>query len=197
MPRRSQQDRTRSTQAALMATARQLFAERGYAQVPADELVAAAGVTRGAMYHHYADKKALFEAVFEALETEITQEIAEVADGATDAWTSVVGAVARYLDICQRPEVIQIALTDAPGVLGWQRWREIEAVHGLGLITSRLQVMADQGVLVAAPVPVLAQIALSAVTEAALIIAHADDRAAARDAAQQSLLALLGGMVGH
>jgi AcrR family transcriptional regulator len=146
-------------------------------------------------YHHYVDKQALFRAVFEALEGEIADEIAHVADASPDAWAGVVAAVGSYLDICQRAEVIQIALTDAPAVLGWQEWREIEAAHGLGLVTDRLQALADQGVLVPAPVPVLARLTLSAIMEAALIIAHAQDRGAARIEAEQALLALLVGMV--
>lgn len=195
MPRRSQQDRTQATQEALIRTARRLFAQRGYRHVPAEEIAAAAGVTRGALYHHYADKQALFEAVFEALEREIAAEVASVTAPSGDAWTGVVAVLGRFLDICQRPEVIHIALTDAPAVLGWQRWREIEAAHGLGLITGQLHALSSQGLLVPAPVPVLAQLVLSAVIEAALLIANAEDPATAREQAGQALLALFAGIL--
>jgi AcrR family transcriptional regulator len=179
----------------LVGTARRLFAERGYQRVPADEIAAEAGLTRGALYHHYADKQALFQAVFETLEREITDEIGAAARESGDGWAGVTAAVAKFLDICQRPEVVQIALTDAPAVLGWQKWRAIEAAHGLGLITAQLEGLAAAGLLVQAPVPVLAQLALSAVVEAALLIANADDPDAARAEAGEALLAMFAGLV--
>lgn len=194
-PRRSQADRSRSTRAALIETARRLFADRGYANVPADEIVSAAGVTRGALYHHFADKQALFLEVFEELEAELSAEVKAAVDAAPDHWTGMVAALSRFLDACQRPEVVRIALTDAPAVLGWQRWREVEARHGLGLITEQLDVAVTNGLLVAAPVPALAQLVLSAVIEAALLIAHAADPAAARAEAEQALLVLLSGLM--
>jgi AcrR family transcriptional regulator len=195
MPRRSQQDRSHATRAALVTTARGLFAERGYAQVPAAEIVTAAGVTRGALYHHFADKRQLFRAVFEQLEGEVTAEIATAITAAPDRTTGMVAGLGRFLDVCQRPEVAQIALTDAPAVLGWQTWRAIEARHGLGLITQGLQAAARDGLLVPASVPVLAQLVLSAVIEAALLISHAADPTAARADAEQALLVLLSGML--
>jgi AcrR family transcriptional regulator len=179
----------------LVGAARGLFAERGYAQVPAEEIVTAAGVTRGALYHHFADKQQLFRAVFEELEGEVTAEIAAAIAAAPDQSTGMVLGLSRFMDVCQRPEVAQIALTDAPAVLGWRTWREIEARHGLGVITEGLQAAAREGLLVPAPVPVLAQLVLSAVTEAALLIVHAADPKGARADAEQALLALLSGMV--
>jgi AcrR family transcriptional regulator len=195
VPRRSQVERTRTTQDALIRTARRLFAERGYAHVPADEIAAEAGLTRGALYHHYADKQALFRVVFEALEGEITDEIRAAADEHSVGWVSVTAALTTFLDVCQRPEVVQIALTDAPAVLGWQAWREIEARHGLGLITEHLQALSGAGLLVRAPVPMLAQLTVSAVIEAALLIANADDQDAARAEAGEALLAMFAGLV--
>jgi AcrR family transcriptional regulator len=195
MPRRSQQDRSRATRDALVTTARRLFAQRGYAHVPAAEIVAAAGVTRGALYHHFADKQELFCAVFEEVEGELTTEIAAVIAAAPDRSTGMVVGVGRFLDVCQQPDIAQIALADAPAVLGWRAWREVEARHGLGVITDNLQAAARDGLLVPAPVPVLAQLVLSAVIEAALLIAHAADPEAARSDAEHALLALLSGML--
>ncbi len=189
MPRRSQQDRSRATRAALVATARRLFAERGYQQVPAAEIVAAAGVTRGALYHHFAGKQELFRAVLEELEGEVTAEIAAAIAAAPDRPTGMVVGLGRFLDVCQRPEVARIALTDAPAVLGRRTWRAIEARHGLGVITDALQAAARDGLLV----PV--QLVLGAMIEAALLIAHAADPTAARADAEQALLALLSGTV--
>ena len=157
----------------LEETARRLFAQRGYPDV-------SAGVTRGALYHHYANKQDLFRAVFEELERELSEEITAAIEAAPDQRTAMVAGIARFLDICQRPEVVRIALTDAPAVLGWQAWREIEARYGLGLIITVLDRASREGVLVPAPVPALAQLVFSAVTEAALMVANAEDRATGR-----------------
>jgi len=182
----SQQSRRDATQAALLAAARPLFAARGFAYVPADEIVAAAGVTRGALHHHFTDKRGLFRAVFEQVEAEMTQELAElvVAGGEPDL---LPRALAAFLDICERPEVRQIALTDAPAVLGWQTWREIEAEHGLGLMIALLGT--------APAAPITAQLVLSSVTEAALMIANADEPASAREQVEASLLGLFGNLI--
>lgn len=193
-PRRRQQDRTRATRGALIATARRLFTERGYAAVPAEEIVAAAGLTRGALHHHFGDKRELLRAVFEQLETEITSEVGAAIAGAADSWTAATTGLAAFLDACQDPEVIQIALTDAPAVLGWAAWRAIEADHGLGLITAGLDQAMSEGVITAQPVDTLAHLILSAAIEAALLIASSPDPAGARADAEQALLALLTGL---
>jgi AcrR family transcriptional regulator len=193
-PRRRQQERTRATQRALIAAARPLFAERGYAAVPAEEIVAAAGLTRGALRHHFGDKKALFRAVFEELEGEITDRIAAAITGAGDSWTAATTGLAAFLDACQDPEVMRIALVDAPAVLGWADWRAVEADHGLGLITAGLDQAMTEGVLTPQPVKVLAHLILSAVIEAALLIAQAPDRASARADAERAVLTLLTGL---
>ncbi|HEY3003248.1 MAG TPA: TetR/AcrR family transcriptional regulator, partial [Kribbellaceae bacterium] len=181
--------------AALVEVARRLFAERGYTHVPAEEIVCTAGLTRGALYHHYTDKQDLFRAVFEEIERELTAEIAAAIAAAPNRRARMTTAIGAFLDICQRPEVVQIALTDAPAVLGWQAWREIEARHGLGLIINALQEAENDGLLLPAAAPVLAQLVLSLVIEAALMIAHAPDPAAARAEAERGLAALMSGMV--
>ena len=195
MSRRSQRERSSSTRAALVRAARGLFAERGYPNVAAGEIVAAAGLTRGALYHHFTGKQGLFRAVFEELEGEVTAEIAAATAAAPDRPTGMLLGLGRFLDVCQRPEVVQIALTDAPAVLGWQTWRQIEAEHGLGVVTDTLQAAQAEGLLQPMPVPVLGQLVLSAMIEAALLIAHAADRQAARAQAEQALLGLLSGLL--
>ena len=192
MPRRSQHERTETTRAALIDAARGLFAEHGFSGVPAGRITAAAGVTRGAMVHHFGDKTGLFRVVFEAIEVEITSELRETFEALGDR-DPVTHLVAAFLDSCARPEVVQVALTDAPAVLGWQAWREIESRHGLGLLTeiSSLLPPVAAGILTA---PVLAQLTLSCLIEAALLVAHAADPAAARREAEASLHALLQGV---
>jgi AcrR family transcriptional regulator len=186
-----QQDRSKATRATLIATARRLFAEHGYAAVPAGEIVAEAGLTRGALYHHFQDKQGLFQAVFMELEAEVEAEIKAAMAAAREP---AVAALGTFLAICERPEMIQIGLTDAPAVLGWQTWRQIEAQHGLGLITGFLRQASEQGALVTDAVDVLAKLMLSALIEAALVIANAADRSSARQQAQEALLALFAGL---
>lgn len=186
-----QQDRSRATRGTLIATARRLFAERGYAGVPAGEIVAEAGLTRGALYHHFQDKQGLFRAVFVELEAEVAAEIRAAMATAADPARAALDS---FLAACERPEMIQIGLIDAPAVLGWQAWREIESRHGLGLITDFLRQASDAGLLVTNAVDVLAKLLLSALIEAALVIANAPDRAAARQQAAEALLALLAGL---
>ncbi|SFW81047.1 TetR/AcrR family transcriptional regulator [Amycolatopsis australiensis] len=185
--RRTQQDRSAGTKAALVAAARELFAARGYQAVPADEITRAAGVTRGALYHHYADKQGLFRAVVEELERELTEEIEAAFAGGADPLTGMTQALGVFLDACLREDVRRISLTDAPAVLGWDAWREIEAEHGLGLIVTLLEQARADGLIVETPVRAQAQLALSAVMEAARMIAASDDPARTRAEVQQVL----------
>lgn len=185
--RRTQQDRSAGTKAALVAAARELFATRGYQAVPADEITRAAGVTRGALYHHYADKQGLFRAVVEELERELTDEVGAAFAQGTGPLTGMALGLGVFLDACLREDVRRISLTDAPAVLGWDVWREIEAEYGLGLIVRVLEQARADGLIVKLPVPALAQLVLSAVMEAARMIAAADDPARTRADVQQVL----------
>lgn len=193
-PRRRQEDRSRATREALIAAGRPLFAERGYAAVPAEEIVAAARLTRGALRHHFGDKRELFRVVFERLEGEITNQVAAAIATAADSWTAAEAGLTAFLDACEDPAVIQIALTDAPAVLGWATWRSIEAEHGLGLIAAGLDQAMAEHVITRQPVDVLAHLILSAAIEAALLIARAPEPTAARVDAERALLALLTGL---
>lgn len=169
-----------------------MFAERAFGDVSADEIVAAAGVTRGALHHHFGDKRGLFREVFEQLEAEISAELARVLL-VPGARMSVAAALTAFLDICERPAVSRIALTEAPAVLGWQTWRRIEAEHGLGLLKAMLAdspAVGDE-----TPAPVVSQLLLSAAIEGALLIAHADDTVRTRRQVEASLLMLFGGLL--
>jgi AcrR family transcriptional regulator len=173
---------------------RRLFGERGFGDVSAGEAAREAGVTTGALYHHFGDKTGLFRAVLEDLEREITAETVAGIPGGDDPLAAMAVGLSAFLDICQRPEVVRITLTDAPAVLGWQEWREVEARHGLGVITDTLRQAAAAGAIVDAPIGPLAQLMLSSINETVLMIAHADDPAAARAEAEPALIALLAGL---
>ena len=173
--------RSRATRARLVDAARPLFATRGFAAVGTEEVVRAAGVTRGALYHQFADKTALFDAVVEAVEAETTRRIAEGALGAADSPLAALRAGAReFLAVCSEPEVERILLLDAPAVLGWERFREIGLQHGLGLITGVLTAGMDAGEIARAPVEPLAHMLIGALDEGAMYVARAEDRVAAR-----------------
>jgi AcrR family transcriptional regulator len=193
--RRTQAERTEATRGALLAAGRRLFAERGYDGVSAEEVVRAAGVTRGALYHHFGGKAELLDAVYEQLEREVTERIARVVLGSElespmEAMRAGIGA---FLDECAEPEVRQIALHDAPAVLGWERWREVAAANGLGLIEASLAAAIEAGELRPLPVRPTAHLLLGALDEAAMLGSRSEDPAD-RAEATAVLGALLDGL---
>jgi AcrR family transcriptional regulator len=178
--RRRQAERSAATLRALLDSGRALFAARGFAGTAREDIVRQAGVTRGALYHHFVGKEQLFRAVFEEMEREVAERIMEAAASATDPAEQLrLGCVA-FLDLATDPAVQRIVLIDAPAVLGWRAWREVEAVYGLGLVRDGLQAAMDAGQIRAQPVTPLAHVILAAVNEAALYIAGAADPIAAR-----------------
>src|SRR5215208_3187678 len=189
--RRTQAERSEATQAALVATARRLFAERGYAGVGTEEIVSAAGVTRGALYHHYEGKAGLFGAVFEQIEAELAERFANEALSKSDPWDAMVAGLELFLDVCREPEVRQIALLDAPSVLGWTAWREVESRYSLGVIQLGLRNLMDAGVTAPQPIDPLAHAILGMLAEAGLYVAGADDARGARDEMGQVLRGML------
>ncbi len=184
----------RSTREALIRVARELFAERGYAGVGTEEIVARAGVTRGALYHHFEDKRDLFRAVHEQLEAELVASIGERIAGIEDPWELISTGMRAFLDACTEPALMRISLLDAPAVLGWEEWREIDARHGLGLISFGLRNAMDGGLFREQEVKPLAHLMMGAMTEAAMVIANAADHDAARREVEPPLLALLDGL---
>ena len=187
-------DRGEATREALLTAARALFAEHGYAGVATEEVVRRAGVTRGALYHYFRDKQDLFRAVFEQTEAEIMQTIIARVEGLTDPMEELAVGVRAFLDACGDPTLMRIGLRDAPGVLGWEEWREIGNRHGLGLVTGALSAAMDAGQVIRADVRTLAHLLLAALAEASLLIASADDPRAARAEVERTLLALLDGL---
>jgi AcrR family transcriptional regulator len=191
--RRTQEERSTATRTALVDAARRLWGERGYAAVGTPEIAAAAGVTRGAMYHQFEDKAALFRAVVERVEEDLTVRLGEavVAAGAGDPASALRAATDGWLDASQEPEVRQIVLLDAPVVLGWAGFRDVALQHGLGLTEQLLQAAMEAGQLASRPTRALAHVLIGALDEAAMVIATADDREAARAEVGEVVHALL------
>ena len=179
--RGSKAAQSEATRAKLVKVARRLFAKRGYSAVGTEEVVKKAGVTRGALYHQFEDKKDLFRAVFEQVESEVAQGITTRAAAATTDPIEALRIGARlWLDASVEPEVRQIVLLDAPSVLGWQEWREIVGRYGLGLLAAGLAAAMDAGAIERQPVMPLAHVITGAMDAAALYVAESDDPQAAR-----------------
>jgi AcrR family transcriptional regulator len=190
----TKEEGAQATRAALMTAARELFTKRGYAAVGTEEIVGRAQVTRGALYHHFADKRDLFRAVHEQMEGEIVDAITARMDGAADPVELLKTGTRAFLDACMDPAHAQVNLLDAPSVLGWAEWREIDMRYGMGLITAGLQAGIEAGVLREQPVLPLAHLLLAAMGEAAMMIANSTEPRATRDEMEVSLLALLEGL---
>jgi AcrR family transcriptional regulator len=194
--KRTQAERTETTREALIEAARALFAEHGYAGVGTEEIVRAAGVTRGALYHHFDGKRDLFEAVYERIEVELAQRIANGAlgSGATEPLAAMRAGAEMFLQAATEPEAQRIVLLDGPSVLGWDRWREIAAEHGLGLIEATLKVAIEAGAIAEQPVRPLAHVLMGALDEAAMLVARAEDPELMRAEVGRTLDALLAGL---
>lgn len=175
-PRRTQAERSASTRAALIAAARELFTVRGYAGTGREEIVKLAGVTRGALHHHFGSKAELFRAVFEDVERGLTERVAGVAGTGADPMDGLRRGCEAFLDAAtSEPAVRRIVLTDAPSVLGWRAWRELDARYGLGLAITALTAVMDAGQIERRPVEPLAHMLLAALTEAAMLVAGSAD----------------------
>lgn len=188
------EERAEATRAQLLAAARELFAERGYSGVGTEDIVRAAGLTRGALYHHFADKRELFAAVHERVEEELVASIAARMTELTDPVEALVTGIRGVLDACGEPALARITLLDAPTVLGWARWREIDERYGLGLVIAGLTAAMDAGSIRRQDPRPLAHLVLAALGEAAQLIAHSERPAQARAEVEPALLSLLDGL---
>jgi AcrR family transcriptional regulator len=185
------------TKTALIAAARKLFAERGYHNVGIREFAADAGLTRGALYHHFGDKESLFLAVYDAIQRDLMAEAARRHRDPTrpDHWTQLRQDLQIALDDMRKPDIQQIRLIDAPAILGWVRWRELEAQYGLGAITKAIENSIREKLIDLHPVRALALLISASFNEAALAIAHSETPDTARKDTGEALDALLVGLM--
>jgi AcrR family transcriptional regulator len=183
------------TRAALVAAARRLFVSKGYFATGTEEIVAEAHVgTRGALYHHFEDKRALFRAVFEAVEGDLVGRAAASLGGG-DPLDQLRDGLQAFLDAAAADrDVQQVVLIDGPAVLGWESWRSLEASYGLGAIGQMLDAAFSAGVVEPQPAAPLAYMLLAALQEAALYVANASDKLKARSEASVALARLLDGL---
>jgi AcrR family transcriptional regulator len=182
------------TRLALIAAARKLFTERGYHAVGIRDFATEAGVTRGALYHHFGDKESIFLAVFDAVERDLMAAGAQAAPTGLDAWAAFRQSLQLYLDAATQPEVQRITLIDGPAVLGWARWQALEAEYGLASVVNVLNAAMAEGLVKPQPIQPLAQLILGSIGQAALLIAHSATPEATRAEVGQALDSLLRGL---
>lgn len=198
--RRSQAERRAATRRALLDAGRALFADEGYAGVSLERLVGRAGVTRGALYHHFDDKRGLFRALVEEVEEELEAEVLAAARGVREAGGDVGGAFAAgfdaFLDACARPEVGRVLFVDGPSVLGWEVWHEIDACYALAQAEAGLRALMDAGLVEERPVGPLARLLHGASIEAGLYVASAEDKGRAKEEVGDAMGWLFGGAGG-
>ena len=192
--RRTQAERRATTRRALLDAARSLFADKGYHGTAAEEIVGRAGLTRGALYHHFEDKKDLFRVVVDEMEGEIDEEI-EAAERAQSSLPEAVMAGYRaFVDAVLDPEMRRTFFLEGPAVLGWE-WREIDARHAVGKIEEGLEALIAEGFVEPQPVGPLARLINGTLLEAAFFVAVSEDPETARDEAWGAMERLVGGLV--
>jgi AcrR family transcriptional regulator len=173
-----QAERREATRDAIVAAAMSLFGDKGFAATRMDEIATAAGVAKGAVYHHFASKEAVFEAVLRLTSDALALEINAKVRDAPDALAMLTRGTEAYFEACSHGPVGRIILKDGPAVLGWARWREIDEAHfGLALPRALASAM-DEGLVERQPVAPLARLLLGAATEAAAACAASADPAA-------------------
>lgn len=188
---RTQAERLAVTRATLMREARLIFAASGYDAAATEEIVQRAKVTRGALYYHFKDKRAVFEAIVEEVAREIAAAIDERAEPAGDPLQALIEGTRAFLDACLDPAVRRIYLIDAPAVLGWHRWREIDAPHGLRSLREGVAAVLAAGSNPGLGVEPVTFLLSGAFNEAALWIAEAKDEKIARREMDRTLVQLM------
>jgi AcrR family transcriptional regulator len=180
----TQAERTEATRGRLIATARRLFAAKGFAATSTEEILSEANVSRGALYHHFPSKTDLFQATFEQVEDELTAQVLEVASssGETDPMRILELGFDAFLDQCVNPEVQRIVMLDGPTVLGWDLWHELDERYAFGTIKAVLSVAAEMGRIEESAVDPLTHLLLGAVMQAGMVVARSDDPFTAKKA---------------
>jgi AcrR family transcriptional regulator len=179
------------TYAELVAIARKVFSKRGYSDTAIEEIVRKAGVTRGALYHHFESKKGLFLAVFKDAQTDIANRIIQVDKSVRSIWERFISCTYTFFEACSDPELQRIVLIDAPAILGWDVWRKIDEEKTHDVLRSHLKELLDRGIIKPLPIEPLTHLISGAANEAVLWIAGSDDPKRAFDEAWSTMKAFL------
>lgn len=186
--RRTNRDATRQL---ILQKARPIFAARGFNDAQLAEIVDAAGVTTGAIYHHFGDKKGLFVAVAEGVEQEILDGVLAAASLEADPWVAFRTGIIATLEICAREDVRRIVFVDAPTVVGPASWREIEMRYAFGAMYSSLTTLMEIGLVKMGDVELIASVLLGALMEAAGAVARAEETGLALQGATETMACIL------
>jgi AcrR family transcriptional regulator len=181
----------RATRGQLIEVATRLFAQHGYEGTSIEAVLSAAGVSRGALYHHFAGKEALFEAVVSAVSERVTAELTEVVRDCADPVDAMRAAALAWISLAADPVIQRVVLVDAPSVLGWDRWRAMDDGRTLGALRALLQAVSDSGRLPSELVAPFSHMILAALDEIVLVVARAPDSTAAVAEGRMAVEALL------
>ncbi|HRE27559.1 MAG TPA: TetR/AcrR family transcriptional regulator [Anaerolineales bacterium] len=185
---------TEATTARLIEVATAAFARDGYAHTATEAIVALAGVTRGALYHHFGSKEGLFKAVLEHVQKQVGQRVEESVVGLKDPWEALLTGSRAFLQASLDPQVQRIMLTDAPAVLGWSDWRALDEQYSMRALGEALAELAQAGELPPMPIEAMTHLLSGAMNEAALWIAQASDQPRALSEATLALEHVLNGL---
>ncbi len=188
-------DRGQLTRRHILSTATNLFAEHGFDATSIETILRACDISRGALYHHFGSKEAVFTAVVEAIEEELVGKLIQSGGGAGDAMSGLRAGCLAWLDMASDPVIRRIVLTDAPAVLGWTAWRALEARYSLGVLKAGLGAVSAEGRLAADMVDWYAHVMLAMLTELAMLIARAPDIQRATASAQETVERFLAGVL--
>lgn len=181
MPSKIRTEQRAATRRALLRESRRLFAAKGYGAVGLSEIVTAAGVTKGALYHQFDSKAELFAAVLEQVQIEVGERVAAAADAVEDRWEQLVAGCEAFLTTCTDADIQRIMLIDGPAVLGWHEWRAMDAAQSARHLGEALAALIDAGVLAEQPVAPLTHLLSGAMNEAALWLATSTEPDALAD----------------
>jgi AcrR family transcriptional regulator len=171
----TQAERREKTTASIVKAARRIFGERGFAAATMDDIATGARVAKGAVYHHFPTKEAVFEAVFEQVSLDLVSDLDRISRAEGDPLAAMAAGTEGYFAACAKGPTGQIILRDGPAVLGWERWREIDAKHFGGKFPRALGAAMEAGLIARQPIEPLARLLLGAVTEAAVAVSAGPD----------------------
>lgn len=189
-----QEERRAITRAKIIAAARERFGNLGFAGTSMDAVAKDANVAKGAVYHHFANKEDLFTQVFEQVSGQLALTVASCIPQEADRISALKTATRTYFQLCAEPAITRITLQDAPSVLGFERWRQIDAAHFGGLVSAGLSLAMEEDLMTRQPVGPLSNIVLAAIQAAALDCAARADFAAAAQEYQASFDAIIDGL---
>ncbi|ASR34833.1 TetR family transcriptional regulator [Prauserella marina] len=189
--RSRREEYSESTRSALVDSAIALFTTRGYAGTSLDEIAKRTKVTKGALYHHFSGKQAVFEAAFDAVETDVKGRLEKILRGPEKPWDRALNGLREFISSCLDPAYQRIAIHEAPVVMGWQRWKEAEDRYSFGLIRSSLRDLIDAGEIMNVPVEVTSRLLFGALSSAATEIAGSADPEAVGRQVETVIISLL------